>query len=170
MRCVGSGVRWPRASSALCADRVQRRSLRYNMHSTTPTPQPQRPAPACISPPLAAMSSGPWQPSRILAKPACLHFHFHVCFGPTLFPHTYFAISLTHSNPRAPRAPQVWSSRPLTPELLSYASTDVRYLHALADALLPRLGRDLYDTVRFPVPACRTTVRPLLAVSFVTFL
>ncbi|KXZ44672.1 hypothetical protein GPECTOR_64g92 [Gonium pectorale] len=42
---------------------------------------------------------------------------------------------------------QIWAARPLTPELCEYAATDVRYLHALADALAPRLSRELAEQV-----------------------
>ncbi|GIL56471.1 hypothetical protein Vafri_11828 [Volvox africanus] len=42
---------------------------------------------------------------------------------------------------------QVWSHRPLTPELCEYAATDVRYLHALAEALSPRISRELAEKV-----------------------
>ncbi|GFH09524.1 3'-5' exonuclease domain-containing protein [Haematococcus lacustris] len=34
---------------------------------------------------------------------------------------------------------EVWAERPLTPELLRYAATDVRHLHALAKVLDNRL-------------------------------
>ena len=43
--------------------------------------------------------------------------------------------------------PQVWTQRPLTPELSEYAATDVRYLHALEEALRRRLSRELLDKV-----------------------
>ena len=52
------------------------------------------------------------------------------------------------SFPTLPLTLQVWSQRPLTSELCEYASTDVRYLHGLAEALNPRLGKDLADRVR----------------------
>ncbi|GLC59037.1 hypothetical protein PLESTB_001435400 [Pleodorina starrii] len=54
---------------------------------------------------------------------------------------------------------QVWSRRPLTPELCEYAATDVRYLHALAEALSPRMHGELAD--RVIQESYRRTVAPM---------
>ncbi|MEW5301756.1 MAG: hypothetical protein WDW36_004594 [Sanguina aurantia] len=42
---------------------------------------------------------------------------------------------------------QVWAQRPLTAELVRYAASDVRYMHALADALNRGLSKDIIEKV-----------------------
>ncbi len=43
---------------------------------------------------------------------------------------------------------QVWEWRPLTDDLLRYATCDVRYLHALEDAINVRLPSLVVNKVR----------------------
>jgi hypothetical protein len=42
---------------------------------------------------------------------------------------------------------QIWEERPLAHELQEYAACDVRYLHALADAINKKLPREVVGMV-----------------------
>ncbi|EFJ47827.1 hypothetical protein VOLCADRAFT_91414 [Volvox carteri f. nagariensis] len=58
-------------------------------------------------------------------------------------PYTHFAVHVVITS----FGEKVWSVRPLTRELCEYAAVDVRYLHLLAEALSPRMNRELADKV-----------------------
>jgi len=62
--------------------------------------------------------------------------------------------SCAHKPPQAPLRPQIWEQRPLTADLLAYAACDVRYLHALADALNKKLPKVIVKMVGGGVPPC----------------